>query len=89
MTRVRRLVNKDFPLVEDKAIFIILQGHDMEITSGGSGSSDECCCGVTLGVHGGAGDGEGYRYRWYRCAIRTGSESNTPKYTLWILAYPF
>ncbi|MFZ0514389.1 MAG: hypothetical protein WAM14_22485, partial [Candidatus Nitrosopolaris sp.] len=36
--------------------------HDMEITSGGQGSSDGCCCGVTLGVHGPTGDGAGYVY---------------------------
>jgi hypothetical protein len=35
---------------------------DMEITSGGPGSSYGCCCGVTLGVHGPSGDGAGYVY---------------------------
>lgn len=36
--------------------------RDMEITSGGPGSSAGCCCGVTLGVHGSRGDGEGFVY---------------------------
>jgi hypothetical protein len=36
--------------------------HDMEITSGGPGSNTGCCCGVTLGVHGPSGDGDGYVY---------------------------
>lgn len=50
------------PIIRIKALAGFENVVIKEITSGGPGSSDGCCCGVTLGVHGPSGDGAGYVY---------------------------